>query len=221
MSNSVSLAVFTNCTDTCLTEPTIYDTLASLIQAFRDQNFKTLTVYCDPHPNPKLYKDYVKKLESYGFYVVKTKSLSDGWKQAIEGCKEDYLFLCEHDWLFLASEINHKLFKIIRMMNKNKLWYMRFNKRDNIDDDKLAKWQSYFKQGGKGYCLTDNISNNPHIINVAYYKEHILTLVDWSKKGAGMIEQSLQKSGLEGAVYGDYGKLPTIKHLDGRKGGLK
>lgn len=222
---NIALAVFSNCTDTCLEEPTIYDTMFSLGLAFKDAaDIKSVRVYVDPNPNPKLYKKYVKKLEEYGFYVVKTKGLADGWIKAMDEAVaegSEYVFMVEHDWFFNSENISHSLADITFRMKKDDLGVMLFNKHKNDEALNGSKWQTYFKPVPKKfYCLTDRFSNNPNILNVEYFKKNFADKVDWSVAGAGKIEQSLEKK-VEIAVYGIYGNEAAIVHLDGRKGGKK
>lgn len=222
---NLAIAVFSNCTDTCLEEPTIYDTLYSLGIAFKDAyKIKSVRVFVDPNPNPKKYKEYVDKLEKYNFYVEKTKSLSDGWLKAIDAAIQEgseYLFIVEHDWFFNSENISHTLSDITFRMRKDNLPVMLFNKHKNDDALNGTKWQSYFNPVPKKfYCLTDRFSNNPHIIDLKQFKEKFYDQVDWDSPGAGQIEQSLQKK-VQIAVYGIYGNEPAITHLDGRKGGKK
>lgn len=222
---NIALAVFSNCTNTCLEEPTIYDTVYSLGVALKDAyQINSVRVFVDPNPNPDKYDEYVKKLKDYGFYVVKTKSLADGWVKAMDAAEfegAEFLFMVEHDWLFDPDNINHTLADITFRMKKDDLSVMLFNKHKNDEALNGTKWQSYFKPVPKRfYCLTDRFSNNPHILNIQKFRDKFFNMVDWDVPGAGQIEQALQKN-VEIAVYGNYGNGPAIKHLDGRKGGKK
>lgn len=221
---NLALAVFSNCTNDCLENPTVYDTMASLGFTFKDSyKIKSLTVYVDPNPNPGYYKKYVERLKELGFYVVKTSSLSSGWLKAIDNAVEndiDYLFMLEHDWTFDTDVVKHTLQDITFRMAKDNLGCMLFNKHKNDDSLNGSKWQTYLKSTKSFYCMTDRFSNNPNILNVKWFKDNYMDRVNWNLAGAGRIEQSLEKK-VNIAVYGEYGSEPAIIHLDGRKGGQK
>lgn len=219
MKPTVALAVFTNCTNDILTAPTIHKTLRSYFNVLKP-NHETVKIYCDPYPNEQYITDYLKDLKKTGFDVTITKSLSDGYRKALD-LNADYLFMLEHDWLFIKERITHKLDEIIKIMERDNLWFMGFNRLMNDESLNDTKWQTYFHKRTHEYCLTDRVSNNPHVINRKYYLEHIAPLIDWTVKGAGYIEQRLQKNGHEVAIYGNFGLEPTLIHLDGRKGGKK
>lgn len=211
------LNIFTNCTNEILTRPTIYDTYESYVKTFGKP--ESFTIYCDPNPNPQSLQEYLKRLREY-FNVepVVTKGLADGWVKSIQNAPTSHIFQLEADWNF--QNIDHSIEYIMQMMQKNGLFYMRFNQHMNQDYRWLRKWQTRLI-GKKGYCLSDNLSNNPHILEVDYYKRHLLHLIDPEVPGAGLIEQNLEKIGHWGAVYGNYGHPPTILHTDGRGKGKK
>lgn len=209
------LCLFTNCTNGILERPTILETYESWVASFGKP--ENITIYIDPSPNPKYLKKYLVFLNNnFNCDVVITNGLADGYRRALD-TKDDYLFMLEHDWLFEGVE--HSLDYITGLMEYDKLWFMLFNKHFNDNSLDGTKWQSYFKDNGQ-YCLTDRVSNNPHIINRAHYLKKIAPLVDWTQPGAGKIEQVLQKKH-EIAVYGGYGHAPTISHLNARREGKK
>ena len=210
------LAVMSNATNDCLTNPTIYDTIQSWKDTFGEP--ENIAIYLDPNPNPQLLDEYVQQIKDRtGIDPIITKSLSDGYRRALDENYE-FIFYLEHDWQLQG--IHHSLGDILGTMKTDKRWFMLFNQHRNIDDPRLAKWQSYLKPHNRNYCLTDRISNNPHIIWREMYRSKCLHLVDWTVKGAGLIEQVLEKK-FEVAVYGEYDKEPTIVHTDGRKKGAK
>lgn len=212
----MKLCIFTNCTNDCLSRPTITATYQSFLNTFGLAD--SLTVYYDPRPNEKDARDYLQALYTwFGIEnVVVTNGLAHGYRKALES-PDDYLFMLEHDWIF--KNVSHKSNELIDIMKRDNLWFMLFNKHSNNEELNGTIWQSYFKDNGE-YCLTDRVSNNPHIINRKYYRDNIMHLVNWTIGGAGMIEQTLQKKH-DIAVYGKYGLEPTIKHINGRRGGKK
>lgn len=212
------LNLFTNCHLKCTTEPTIFETYESYVKTFGKP--KRLTIYCDPNPHAELYEEYSKQIEDYfGQPPVKTKGLADGYKHSLDNADTEYLFQLEADWKF--QNIRHSLLQIIREQKKDMKMMMLFNQHKNTHHSWLSKWQSYFKQSRNPmYCLSDRVSNNPHIIEVEAYRREAMHLVDWTIPGAGMIEQVLEKK-FQIAIYGAYGLAPTIVHLDSRKGEKK
>lgn len=210
------LAIMTNATNTCLTDPTIFNTINSWKQYFGEP--ENIEIFLDPNPNPHLLDEYRQSIvDKLGIEPIITTSLSDGYRQALE-MNYEFIFYVEHDWLF--EGVKHSVGDILGMMKTDRRWFMLFNQHKNIDMPELARWQSYLKPHNNNYCLTDRISNNPHIIWRDMYRSKAMHLVDWTVPGAGMIEQVLEKK-FEVAVYGEYGKEPTIIHTDGRKGGRK
>lgn len=81
------------------------------------------------------------------------------------------------------------------------------------------KWQTIMvekESAGIKYCETDNLSNNPHIIDRKYYLENILSRITILPGSRG-IEENLTKKELIGCQYGPLDYPETIKHLQGRK----
>lgn len=206
------LALMTNCTNACLSDPTIFDTLDSWKATFGEP--ENLEIFLDSNPNPQhlsKYRDSI--IQRIGKEPIVTTSLSDGYKQALD-MNYEFIFYVEHDWRF--QNITHSVGDILGMMKTDKRWFMLFNQHKNIDMPELAKWQTYLKPYNNNYCLSDRVSNNPHIIWRDVYRSQAMPLVDWTVAGAGYIEQALEKK-FEVAVYGTYRKSPTIIHTDGRR----
>lgn len=215
----ITLCLFTNCHKGCLSEPTIFRTLKSWTKTFGEP--ERLEIYCDPNPNPNDYDEYAKAIEKQtGVKPIKTTGLDNGWITAVINAKTKYLFICEADWQFYPEHINHTINEIEQMMLENKLWFLLFNKQKNDTQLNGTKWQTYFKPTDKPYCKSDRFSNNPNILEAEYFLKNIAPKVDWTIGGAGRIEQVLQRK-VDITVYGKYGNQPTIRHLDGRRGGKK
>lgn len=215
----ITLCLFTNCHKGCLIEPTIFRTLRSFKKTFGEP--EKLEIYCDPNPNHKDYDEYAREIEKQtGIKPIKTTGLDNGWLTALNTATTPYLFMLEADWRFYPEFIKHSLREIEQMMSDNNLWFLLFNKHKNDTALNGTKWQTYFKPTEKDYCLSDRFSNNPNILEVEYFKKHIVPKVDWTIGGAGRIEQVLQRK-VDITVYGKYGNQPTIRHLNGRRGGKK
>ena len=204
------LNIFTNCGDVAYKKFTILETYKSFVDTFGEQE---LTVYMDIHPNKWIAPAYAKRIKKHlGVDPIITNGLAEGYVRAIENAKDEYIFMLEHDWTF--QNIDHSLDEIIDLMKKESLCYMKFNRFPNRHYEWLDKWETDMIPKD-GYCLTDNISNNPHILNVQYYKDNVIKNIDkYAIKSFG-IEQNLEKT-FWGAVYGNIGHPATLNHIDGR-----
>ena len=66
------------------------------------------------------------------------------------------------------------------------------------------------------YCLTNGVSNNPHIIDREKYIKEALRFVKLSKRSQG-IEKQLSNRGIRAAIYGGKNYPATILHKDGKR----
>lgn len=205
--------IFTNSMLSAPHTDIIEKTYQSFIDTFGDKyNF---AVYCDSHPNFKMFKFYFEALQKIFPKVYKTNSLSDGYIKSIENAESDYLFQLEGDWQFNKHLIKHSLEEICEEMSFRGLYHMRFNKRANI----VSGWDIGLKEFNGNdvvFCETSVLSNNPHIIDVKKYREKCLPLIE-IKPGSKGIEENLTHVGLTGAIYGHIGMERTIIHQDGRR----
>lgn len=216
---TIELSIFTNCINTAPSIAIIKKTYESFVETFGEIPYK---IYLDPHPNEAAYPEYKKNLEKYfkGAVIIPTTGLSDGYKKSIRESGADYLFQLEHDWSFVTPLIGHSLQEIMETMTAEGIYHFRFSKHENRLHPDLLKWQTIMtakecRRTGIRYCETDNLSNNPHIIDRRKYLgflDRILT-----RTGARGIEENLTKKGLVGCQYGGLNYPPTIKHLQGRK----
>lgn len=212
MKHKIELHYFTNSTINAPSVEIISKSFASFKSIFNDDIL--ITIWCDPNPNTNKFFEYLKNLRKHFSNVRICSSLSDGYVSAIKESKTEFLFMVEHDWIF-NDNINHSLTDILYHMEEEKLWYLRFNQRrneiKNSDKDLKQKNHENFY-----YCLTKNISNNPHIINRKTYIKKALPKIIVSRGSLG-IEEHLMNKDLEGAIYGHLFYDATISHLDGRK----
>ena len=239
-------------------------TIESFYNIFKiNENLPTF-IFCDEKPLSKIegeielfnkskYFDYKIPGEIYENNLkdinllkhasfIKTKSLCDGYKKAIELCETKYLFFLEHDWIFL-SNITHSLKELVEIMNKN-------NEVNNILFNKLSNNPlSYqlFYNNNKNYeiplLLTNRQSNNPNLLRVDHAKEIRYPLINNNgcslhpgiefyyyvnkmklPNYCGGIECELcdlcgnneNKVRMLGTyIYGELNKNPTIIHSDG------
>jgi hypothetical protein len=212
----IELNIFTNCIPTSPNIEIIKETYDSFVKTFG--NIQT-TIYLDPHPLEANFEPYRANLEQYfKCKIIKTNSLSDGYIKSIKNSKADYLFQLEHDWSFNSDLIKHSLNEITEVMAKRDIYHFRFSKHHNTLKPELMKWQTVMNErecDGLKYCETDNVSNNPHIIDRKKYLE-FLDRIELSTGSKG-IEEKLTKKGLIGCQYGGLDYPPTIKHLQGKK----
>lgn len=208
------LNLFTNAIKTAPSIEIIKKTYSSFTKTF---GFFPMTIWFDPKPKIEMVEEYEKSIYDYfKCEIIRTNSLSDGYIQSIQRDGDDYLFQLEHDWSF--QNINHTIREIIEVMKAKEIYHFRFSRHINKEFAWLRKWQSFVREkeyNGFKYCETDNLSNNPHIIDRKKY----LSFLDKIKvaPGSSGIEENLTKKGLIGCQYGGIDYPPTIKHLQGRK----
>jgi len=211
----IELSIFTNSIPTAPSTEIIEKTFHSFVDTFGGIPAK---IYLDPKPNRVAFGQYRENLrKQFGIDPVITSSLSDGYVRSIRESKADYLFQLEHDWIF--QNITHTLPQILEAMSAAKIYHFRFSKHPNTLVPELMKWQTVMVEKescGIKYCETDNLSNNPHIIDRRYCLENLLPKLAVLPGSSG-IEERLTKKGLVGCQYGPIDYPPTIKHLQGRK----
>lgn len=209
----IELNIFTNSCKQFTNTNIINKTYNSFMSVFNYDG--DVNIWCDPKPNIKFSKKYIKLLSKQFDNVYVTKSLSDGYVKAVKNSKSDFMFMLEHDWLFIKKNITHTLDEIIDEMIYGDLIHFRFNKRSNIIqawDKELRQIQKYNKVP---YCTTQAISNNPHIISTDKYKDNFLNKVVIKNKGNSGLEDKLSNKNLYGCIYGPINYPATIQHLDG------
>ena len=209
---SIELHVFTNSTISSPSTEMIENTVLSFNTAF-DNSIK-IEVWCDPSPYLDSASLYITNLKKIFPIVNLSKSLSEGYVRAIKKSNSDFIFMLEHDWEFLPT-INHSLADIIRLIYTEEITHFRFNKRTNIS----RKFDLNLKEVEHpeiSYCLTNGVSNNPHIIDRKKYIDEALRFVEISKKSEG-IEKRLSNQGIRAAIYGGKNYPATILHKDGKR----
>ena len=210
----IELNIFTNSTLSAPRTDIIERTYQSFIDTFGADY--PVTVYCDPHPNYKQGKYYIEALEKLFPVVIKTDSLSDGYIKAVNNTDAEFCVMLEHDWQFNKPLIKHSLEQICEIMQKNNIYHLRFNKRQNIK----AGWDTQFTPtdvNGFKCCISNNMSNNPHIID---RKKYINEMIKYLKilPGSKGIEEELNKTEKYFSyIYGPENYPATVTHLDGRR----
>jgi len=209
----VGLNIFSNCTGKPDLVPMLLKTYNSWVKTFGYPD--STTVYLDRNPVADTLPGVKKALTSEHFKVVITESLSDGYIRSLADAEFDFVFQLEHDWEFLPGRVKHSLDELTGAMLDGGVMHLRFNKRSNI----VAKWDKKItgvKLGGIDFCITDQLSNNPHIINVRAYLDKAVNRLK-VQPGSKGIEEVLSWRDLEGHIYGPIGYAQVIEHLDGRK----
>lgn len=206
----IELNIFTNCHKSSPDTSIVKNTYDSFVNTFG--KIQT-TVYMDIHPYVDNAAEYYKNLKEIFPDVISTTSLSDGYVKSIKNSDSDYLFQLENDWSF-NDNINHSLEQIINFMSAIGCYHFRFNKRDNI----RAGWDIRMVESefmGIKFCASNNISNNPHVINRKKYLNEFLDIIQVVPGSKG-IEENLNKHKLTTCIYGGENYKNTITHTDGR-----
>jgi hypothetical protein len=211
MRNDIQLHIFTNATVSAPSTQLIQRTYNSFCETFGSD--LEVSVWCDPSPNVSQGLTYLNNLRAIFEQVNETQSLSDGFVKAVKSSTAPYLFMLEHDWQFLPN-INHSLSDIMAVMREQELIHFRFNKRSNVAKRRDLALQAV-DYPIMPYCTTRYLSNNPHIIDLAKYKEQVLPLINVREKSFG-IEDDVSVAQLVGAIYGPANYPATVAHLNGK-----
>jgi hypothetical protein len=211
---NITLHLFTNASAIAPSTDIIQNTVRSFRQAF---GALPVTVWYDPKPNTRHATTYEKALRKLYRDIRPMNGLSDGYIRAITRTESDWLFMLEHDWEFQPAMIKHSLDEIIKVMESDEIYHLRFNKRAN----EVAGWDVDLHESGQGdflYCKTDILSNNPHILNRKKYLDFIRRGYIVRKPGSKGIEEVISvQPDTWGAIYGPLGYPQTVRHTDGRK----
>lgn len=197
----IHVNIFTNC---CGRYDLIDRTLESFEATFGQYEY---TVYVDSHPKTHEFSEYHDKLKSRFRHVVETGGLADGYIASVKKAQSAYLFQLEHDWLF-AGPIKHSLEQLCDIMARDGLYHLRFNKRTN----RAGKWDRFLEDHSE-YCVTPCLSNNPHLIDVARYREVALPLLRRRAGNKGVESELSKPTVLRGAIYGPVGYPATVRHI--------
>jgi len=214
----INLNIFTNSIQTAPDINIIRQTYQSFCDTFGEI---PTTIYCDSHPNTAKFPEYFKNLKEYfkNCEVIHTNSLSDGYLKSIKNSTANYLFQLEGDWIFNGN-INHSLQELIKIMYKNSIYHLRFNKRANI----RAGWDTIFNPAeidGFKCCISNNMSNNPHIIDRNRYITEIIDDIKLKQGSKGIEEELNARKKYFSCLYGPENYPATVTHLDGRKSGVQ
>ena len=217
MKPTIALNIFTNCTQSAPDTTIIKKTFDSFIDTFGELE---TTVYCDSHPNVKVFDKYVDNICDFVDMIVETESLSEGYIYSIKNSHTDYLFQLEGDWTFIKNNIEHTLDEILECMFAKNIYHFRFNKRANqiaVWDKKMEPRVYAGENFNLQYCESNNMSNNPHIIDVKKYREEIAKHIKIKPGSKGIEEELNAQNKYISCIYGGVGYPATVAHLDGRR----
>lgn len=210
----IGLSIFTNCTASAPNTDMIKRTYDSFCDCFQDD--LPVKIWMDKNPNISQSKNYWENLLKIFPIVRVNNSLSENYVSSVRDSDADYLFQLEHDWHFNKAQIIHSLKEITEIMHDQGIYHFRFNKRSN----KIAVWDTQMQEmdyHGFKYCVCNNLSNNPHIIDRKKYVKEIINDIEIVPGSKG-IEEVLNRTGkYYTAIYGGLNHPATVTHLDGRK----
>lgn len=216
----VALNMFTNCTGKNNWKDTFINTWTSFTAALGAFSFSS--VHIDAAPDTGSLEANVKLLIALGFDVHVTSGLKEGYIESVKNASAAFAMQLEHDWQPLP-DLTGSLNEITDVMKKSGAYHMRFNKRSNSEAvwDKKVSEVTVTLINGSEYkiCTTDQLSNNPHIIDIYKYRKNVLEVLKNAgpSSGSSGIEEVLSwNKGLTGHLWGGYGKGPYINHTDGR-----
>lgn len=224
MSLDISLCVYTNCSKLNSDNINlISNTIESFNNTFDISNIDKIIVFIDSNPETQNFHTYQSQIEKYlqkwkdkNPQIISTFGLSDGYLKSLSLIDTKFIFQLEHDWKFVKENIHHDLSEILSMMGRNKLHYLRFNKRPNVS----YFWDKYITEINSDdikICETPNMSNNPHIIDKDIYLKNEYDKIIKFKPGSHGIEEEFNLSKKVGYLYGEESHPATIIHIDGKK----
>lgn len=212
MSSLIALNVFTNARVEAPFTNVLERTLASFHETFGDVN--DTTIYYDPHPYVEHAIEYRKNLNKLGYPVIETTGFAHGYLRSIFESDTKYLFQLEDDWSF--HNISHPLHELTTLMGENSIPHLRFSRHSPVKENYPNKWASYGTEkqwGDIKYIETDNVSNNPHIIDRQHYVENRLQYIDPTQGASFGVEENMTSKGLVSCQYGGWEHPPTLTHL--------
>lgn len=220
-SRAINLNVFSNVAANdprhCLAPETILSFLDCFADAEPDAHL-VIRIFIDPKPHREYYDDWLnaiaQRLSGIRYETIRTNGLNDGYWKSVRMSEGDYAVQLEHDWMFIKRRIQHGLGEIVDEMRSRRINYLRFNKRRNVQFG-IDYFLEEDDAGKIPTCRISGRSNNPHIIDVAYYRSLLENL-----KSIGLEGDICRYAG-GGHLYGCAGWPRTVQHLDGRRVRLK
>lgn len=176
-------------------------------------------IFIDANPHRQTldaWKETIRKaLPDVPFEFIATDGLIDGFARSLEICEGEYAMQLEHDFVFMKNRITHTLDEMLDWMGAHEVNYLRFNKRTN----KPAVYDLALEPRGDAdfpVCRVSGRSNNPHIIDMRYYREMVLPHLRRPDGSTCGLEGGMCRIVGGGYIYGSLGLPRTVDHLDGR-----
>lgn len=224
----IELNIFTNIVHRNPARIPIFQTIESIQRTFGLNSFCGCRIYMHPFPFGEAEAEYREMLHRFcgslglNIEIITTTSLWDGYVKSIQVAEAPFLFQMEHDWTFVHKLIKHSAQQITGLMAAEDLPYLRFNRRKNGVITGMTREVEEHKTESFTYCRDNVMSNNPHFIRTAFYKDVALPLLlRNSGQGSLGIERELTAEIGRGSTYGALGYPGTVKHLNGKKIYLK
>lgn len=218
----INLNVFSNVASPDAGDCLVPEAIRSYFECFAGERgaAETITrVFCDPKPHranfPAWKQAILDGTRGIPVEIVETEGLIDSFARSLEISECDYAVQLEHDFVFIRSRIPHGLPDIVGEMAEGGFNFVRFNKRKN-----LRQGYDMFLDEMPGtevpMCRVNGRSNNPQVIDVAFYRREVLPILRGPDGMSIGLEGGLCRLFGGGQVYGGLGWLKTVQHLDGR-----
>lgn len=220
---AITLNVFSNVAsadaDHCLV-PEAIRSYFSCFDGARGARRTITRVFLDPKPFRANHAAWIETIRrgtaGIELEIVETRGLIDSFVKSVEMTETPYAVQLEHDFVFLRHRIPHGLPEMVDEMIAHQFNYIRFNKRRNI-----RQGYDLFVEPVEGtkvpLCRINGRSNNPQIIDVAYYRREVLPLLARPDGEQIGLEGGLCRYMGGGQLYGPLGWPRSVQHLDGRR----
>ena len=219
----VNLNVFTNVASRTASHCLAPEAIQSFFTCFSrpEIGFEIVArVFIDPKPYRDNYDAWIgsirERLPHLNFEIIQTDGLVSGFWKSIEMSEGRHAVQLEHDFVFLKDRILHGLGALIAEMDEREINFIRFNKRRNVK----VGYDLFLEGEDAGTIPLSRIngrSNNPQIIDVAYYRKLLAQLDTVPMMRELGLEGGLGRYAGGGYVYGAPGWPKSVQHLDGRR----
>lgn len=226
----ITYNVFSNIISGDIRNFPIYKTLRSAIDVFKTPENTVFQIYIHPFPFENVFFEYCDAICQYfpsmQFHFHRTRGLADGYRQSIINAQTPYVFQIEHDWYFLKEHIHHSLEEICYQMRDLGLDQVGFSSR-TLDSEWIFKPHKKKKQpriftntphpdAAIALCHTSLRGNASSLLDVEYFKEHLVQFIDPFSYAAYGVEEVLNIVSPSMHLYGPLHHPATMEHLDGK-----
>jgi hypothetical protein len=219
----ITLNVFSNVASADAAHCLVPEAIRSYFECFDGARGaeRTITrVFLDPKPFRANHEAWIAAIRAgtpgIPLEIVETRGLIDSFIKSVEMTETPFAMQLEHDFVFLRHRIPHGVPEMVEDMITHRFNYVRFNKRRNI-----RQGYDLFVEPVEGtkvpFCRINGRSNNPQIIDVAYYRDEVLPVLKRPDGDQIGLEGGLCRYLGGGQLYGPLGWPRTVQHLDGRR----